>query len=109
MYWPASWTIGSELPGNRGEQMGRLNAITNVGQIAGTASAGFLIAWFGFGPAFVTLGVMGALSFALGLGGSDGDCTIACPAGRGSSILSPNLPGRTYLFRLLAGKIPAQF
>lgn len=66
MYWPASWAMASELPGNRSEQMGRLNAITNIGQIAGTAAAGFLIVWFGFGPAFIVLGAMGALSLVLG-------------------------------------------
>src|SRR5471030_2700083 len=48
MYWPASWTIGSELPGERSQQMGRLNAITNIGQIAGTFTTGFLLLWFSF-------------------------------------------------------------
>jgi DHA1 family multidrug resistance protein-like MFS transporter len=66
MYWPASWTLGSEMPGGRSLQMGRLNAITNFGQIAGMAGAGFFLLWFGFGPSFLLLAAMGALSFVLG-------------------------------------------
>jgi len=66
MYWPASWTFGSEMPGGRSLQMGRLNAITNAGQIAGMAGAGFFLLWFGFGPSFLVLAAMGALSFVLG-------------------------------------------
>jgi len=66
MYWPASWSLGSELPGGRSLQMGRLNAITNVGQIMGMSGAGFSLLWFGFGPSFLLLAAMGALSFALG-------------------------------------------
>ena len=66
MYWPASWTLGSEMPGGRSLQMGRLNTITNVGQIAGMAGAGFFLLWFGFGPSFLVLAAMGALAFVLG-------------------------------------------
>jgi MFS family permease len=66
MYWPASWSLGSELPGGRSLQMGRLNAITNAGQILGMTGAGFSLLWFGFGPSFLGLAAMGALSFVLG-------------------------------------------
>jgi MFS family permease len=66
MYWPASWALGSEMPGGRSLQMGRLNAITNAGQIAGMAGAGFSLLWFDFGPSFLLLAAMGALSFILG-------------------------------------------
>jgi len=66
MYWPASWTLGSEMPGGRSLQMGRLNAITNVGQIAGMAGGGIFLLWFGFGPSFLVLAAMGAVSFVLG-------------------------------------------
>ncbi len=66
MYWPASWTLGSELPGGRSLQMGRLNAVTNVGQIAGMAGAGSFLLWFGFGPSFLLLAATGALAFVLG-------------------------------------------
>jgi DHA1 family multidrug resistance protein-like MFS transporter len=66
MYWPASWALGSELPGGRSLQMGRLNALTNAGQIAGMAGAGVFLLWFGFGPSFLVLAAAGALSFTLG-------------------------------------------
>jgi MFS family permease len=65
-FWPATWALASELPGARGKQMGRLNAITNVGQIAGTVSAGFVLAFAGFAPSFMLLAAMGVLSFAFG-------------------------------------------
>ena len=68
MYWPASWSLGSELPGGRSLQMGRLNAITNTGQIMGMTGAGFSLLWFGFAPSFLALAAMGGLSFALGRG-----------------------------------------
>lgn len=65
-FWPATWALASELPGGRGKQLGRLNAITNIGQIAGTASAGFILAIGGFAPSFIVLAAMGIVSFAFG-------------------------------------------
>ena len=67
VYWPASWTLVSQLPGERGRLMGTLNAITSSGQIAGTVGSGMIIAGWGFGAGFLTVAAMGALSFALGL------------------------------------------
>ncbi len=58
-FWPATWSLASELPGERTTQMGRLNAFTNVGQIAGTVSAGFILAIAGFTASFLTLAAMG--------------------------------------------------
>ena len=54
-FWPATWALASELPGERGIQLGRLNAATNIGQIAGTALCGFLLAAAGFQPTFLAL------------------------------------------------------
>ena len=65
-FWPATWALVSELPGARGVQMGRMNSLTNVGQIAGTASAGFILALAGFDATFFTLGAMGVLSLIVG-------------------------------------------
>lgn len=65
-FWPATWALASELPGPRGKALGRLNAITNIGQIVGTASAGFILAAGGFVPSFLVLATMGVLSFAFG-------------------------------------------
>ena len=73
-FWPATWAMASELPGNRGIQLGRLNAVTNVGQIAGSALCGFLLAAAGFDATFATLAATGLLAFLAGLG------TRAAPA-----------------------------
>ena len=67
VYWPASWTLVSQLPGERSSLMGTLNAITSSGQIAGTVGAGMIIAGWGFGAGFWTVAAMGVLSFASGL------------------------------------------
>lgn len=64
-FWPATWSLASELPGDRGAQMGRLNATTNAGQIVGTASCGFLLALGGFAPTFVVLAILGVVSMVL--------------------------------------------
>jgi MFS family permease len=66
MFWPATWSLGSQLPGDRGAQMGRLNSTTNAGQIVGTVVAGLALAHFGFATGFWLVAVFGgALSFAL--------------------------------------------
>lgn len=75
-FWPATWAMASELPGNRGIQLGRLNAVTNVGQIAGSALCGFLLAAAGYDATFATLAATGLLAFIAGLG------TRAAPAKR---------------------------
>jgi MFS family permease len=67
-FWPATWAMASELPGARGIQLGRLNAATNVGQIAGTALCGFLLAATGFQPTFLALAGTGLMAFFAGLG-----------------------------------------
>ena len=78
-FWPATWAMASELPGNRGIQLGRLNAVTNVGQIAGSALCGFLLAAAGYDATFATLAATGLLAFIAGLG------TRAGPAKRPGS------------------------
>ena len=67
VYWPASWTLVSQLPGERSKLMGRLNAITSFGQIAGTVGAGTIIAAWGFVAGFLAVAALGAVSFSLGL------------------------------------------
>ncbi len=64
IFWPASWTIAGNLQGERSIQMGRLNATTNIGQIAGTFLAGFLITWAGFSWSFLTLAAVAGAAFA---------------------------------------------
>ena len=66
-FWPATWAMASELPGERGLQLGRLNAVTNFGQIVGTVLGGFILEAAGFTAAFATLSVIGVLSLGAGL------------------------------------------
>src|SRR5207253_3510185 len=65
-FWPATWAMASELPGTRGIQLGRLNAVTNFGQIVGTVLCGFLLAAFGFTVTFAALAVIGFVSLFAG-------------------------------------------
>ncbi|HET7198886.1 MAG TPA: MFS transporter [Burkholderiales bacterium] len=67
-FWPANWSMASELPGTRGVQLGRLNAVTNVGQILGTALSGFLLAAVGFRATFGLLALSALLASFLALG-----------------------------------------
>lgn len=67
-FWPANWSIASELPGDRSVQAGRLNAVTSFGQIFGNATCGFILATAGFGTSFAVMGAMGLVAWALGLG-----------------------------------------
>src|SRR5439155_647889 len=59
-FWPATWAMASELPGERGLQLGRLNAVTNFGQIVGTVLCGFVLAAAGFQATFAVLAVAAA-------------------------------------------------
>ena len=52
-FWPAAYALGSHLPGERNRNLGRLNSVTNGGQICGTAAAGMLIGLFGFQICFL--------------------------------------------------------
>jgi predicted MFS family arabinose efflux permease len=66
IYWPATWSLGSQLPGDRSRQMGRLNSITSGAQIVGTVAAGLVIAQFGYVTGFAALAfVGGVVAFAL--------------------------------------------
>jgi MFS family permease len=67
-FWPATWAMASELPGARGVQLGRLNAVTNFGQIVGTTLCGFLLAAVGFQATFAAMAATGAIALAAGLG-----------------------------------------
>lgn len=62
-FWPSNWALASRLPGDRSRNMGRLNATTNAGQIAGIALTGMVIARFGFRAGFWLMAGVGLLSF----------------------------------------------
>jgi predicted MFS family arabinose efflux permease len=61
IYWPATWSLGSQLPGDRSAQMGRLNSITSAGQIVGTAAAGLAIVHLGYRAGFLVLAFFGGI------------------------------------------------
>jgi MFS family permease len=67
-FWPATWAMASELPGTRGVQLARLNAVTNFGQIVGTTLCGFLLAATGFQVTFGVLALTGVIALFAGLG-----------------------------------------
>ena len=83
-FWPATWAMASELPGSRGIQLGRLNAVTNLGQIAGVGLCGFLLAGAGYDATFAALAATGLIAYFAGLG------TRPSPA-------KPAVPGRSVL------------
>ena len=93
VYWPSSWTLVSQLPGERGKLMGTLNSVTSFGQIGGTVGAGMIIAAWGFGAGFLTVGAAGMLAFACGLA-----FRFAPPAPRGTP------PPMLATYRMLLGK-----
>ena len=64
-FWPSSWSLASQLPGDRSRNMGRLNAITNAGQIAGLACTGMVIAQWGFRTGYWMMAGTGTLAFAV--------------------------------------------
>ncbi len=80
-FWPATWAMASELPGARGQQLGRLNAVTNFGQIVGTVLCGFVLATAGFRVTFFVLASMGVLALFAGLA-SPATAVKAAPAAR---------------------------
>src|SRR5918995_106544 len=67
-FWPATWAMASELPGVRGVQLGRLNAVTNFGQIVGTTLCGFLLSAAGFRPTFGVLAATGVIALVATFG-----------------------------------------
>ncbi|MGQ0653248.1 MAG: MFS transporter, partial [Betaproteobacteria bacterium] len=71
-FWPANWSMATELPGARSVQLGRLNAVTNVGQIAGTALSGLTLSHAGFTATFAALAAVGVATFFTALGSQAG-------------------------------------
>jgi MFS family permease len=59
LFWPSTWSLATQLPGDRSRTLGRLNAITSFGQILGAGVAGVAIAAAGFAFTFLMLAVVG--------------------------------------------------
>jgi len=66
-FWPATWAMATELPGERGLQLGRLNAVVSFGQIVGTVACGFVLAAAGYPATFAVLAATGVISLIAGL------------------------------------------
>jgi MFS family permease len=67
-FWPANWSIAAELPGDRGVQAGRLNAVSSAGQILGNGCCGFVLALGGFQLGFGALVALAVAALLIGLG-----------------------------------------
>jgi DHA1 family multidrug resistance protein-like MFS transporter len=65
VFWPATWSLASQLPGSPGMQMGRLNGATNIGQIGGIAAAGAIIVAAGFRTGFLIIAAVGFAALVL--------------------------------------------
>ncbi|HUQ25459.1 MAG TPA: MFS transporter [Burkholderiales bacterium] len=105
-FWPATWAMASEMSGTRGVQLGRLNAVTNTGQIMGTALSGFSLAALGFKATFVALAVVGLISFFAGVATKPG----AARARRTTGVLAtywPLLRHRTIQYSVLCAYLSA--
>lgn len=85
VFWPATWSLGSLLPGDRSVQMGRLNSITSGGQIVGTVIAGLAIVQVGFAVGFGALAAVGGI-VALSL-----MAAFAAPPHRAPEVVQPIL------------------
>jgi len=106
-FWPATWAMASELPGVRGLQLGRLNAVTNLGQILGTALSGFLLALAGFQAAFLALAAVGLVSFVAGLGTPRAAARTASHARSVLGIYRPLLGQPIILYSMMCAYLSA--
>lgn len=59
LFWPSTWALATQLPGDRSRTLGQLNAWTSLGQILGTSAAGVALAYAGFAATFLALSVIG--------------------------------------------------
>ena len=85
-FWPATYALGSRLPGDRSRNMGWLNSVTNGGMIGGTGLGGLCIGLFGYQACFwIAVGFL-ILSVLLGLP-IKGYRSVTPPGGQ-ASILS---------------------
>lgn len=62
-FWPANWSMAAELPGDRGVQAGRVNAVTNLAHILGNGGCGFILTLGGFTATFFVLAALASASF----------------------------------------------
>ncbi len=106
-FWPATWAMASELPGSRGIQLGRLNAATNLGQIAGTGVCGFLLAAAGFDVTFGVLAATGLFAYFAGLGTRPSPRKPAAPERKVLAAYGPLLRQRIIHYSVLCAYLSA--
>ncbi len=106
-FWPANWSMASELPGARGVQLGRLNAVTNVGQILGTALSGFLLGSAGFRATFAVLATSAFVAYLLALGTHRSATRTGRPAGHVLAGYLPLLDKPVILYSVVCAYVSA--
>ena len=106
-FWPATWAMASEIPGGRAIQLGRLNAVTNVGQIVGAGLCGFLLAATGFVATFATMAGIGLVAFAAGLGTQPSPPRAVPPGRRVLAAYGPLLRQRIIHYSMLCAYLSA--
>jgi len=106
-FWPATWAMASELPGQRGVQLGRLNAVTNFGQIVGTMLCGFVLAAFGFAATFAALAAIGVVSLFAGLTTPTHSARLPSTTRRPLAGYLPLLRRRIMLYTMLCAYLSA--
>lgn len=106
-FWPATWAMASELPGSRGIQLGRLNAVTNVGQIAGGGACGFFLAAAGFDATFWAMAAVGVTAFAAGLGTRPSPRKALPPGRKVLAAYGPLMRERIILYSVLCAYLSA--
>jgi predicted MFS family arabinose efflux permease len=106
-FWPATWTMASELPGQRGRQLGRLNAVTNFGQIIGTVLGGFILAGAGFQAAFAALSATGVIALATGLATRPAPARPAGETRHPLAAYAPLLRKRIIIYSMLCAYLSA--
>jgi MFS family permease len=108
-FWPSNWAIASELAGDRSRNMGRLNATTGAGQIAGIGVTGMVIAQWGFHAGFWVMAGIGFLSFLFSIFIKHDKPVHTSPAALSSifSIFGTLLKRRSIYFAIMCAYISA--
>jgi MFS family permease len=106
-FWPATWAMASELPGERGIQLGRLNAVTNFGQIVGTVLCGFVLALAGFPATFTVLAATGVISFFAGVATAPGSAKAPPSTRHPLASYLPLLRRRIMVYTMLCAYLSA--
>lgn len=64
-FWPANWTLASQLPGEGSRNLGHLNSTSSAGQIAGIAASGVVVQMLGYRGGFWIMALVSLVSLAI--------------------------------------------